>query len=170
MSLVANTGRSTNSRSRYGSEPTWSSCPWVSTTASMRSRLSLRYCTSGSTRSMPGISTVGNDRPASITRMRPPSSSAAMFRPTSPTPPRKTSRGSPPRRSDEAKVPHGAFDRSPLLRRGGHQGQAGWAAVVSGQIHGVLQARDTVLCGHQIRGVADTILPIERGFRFEARN
>src|SRR6266550_1391777 len=86
-----------NSRSRYGSDPTWSSCPWVRTTAWRRSRLSRRYWKSGRTRSMPGMSLSGNDRPASINRMRSWNSRAAMFRPTSPTPPRKTSRGSPVR-------------------------------------------------------------------------
>src|SRR6266480_4361232 len=100
----------------------WSSCPWVSTTASIRSRRSRRYWKSGSTRSIPGISTSGNDKPASITRTRPSSSSAAMLRPTSPTPPRKTSRarGS----SEGAGIPHGLLDRGSLVRGRGDEGKA----------------------------------------------
>src|SRR3989449_11392518 len=118
---------SENSRSRYGSDPTWSSCPWVRTTASTRSWLSRRYWKSGRTRSIPGISTSGKDRPASITRMRPSSSSAAMLRPTSPTPPRKTSRGSRAGVGkpdiglalvlDDPGVPHGLLYLRPLIRR-----------------------------------------------------
>src|SRR5512145_3302767 len=43
---------------------------------------------------MPGMSPDGKDRPTSMIKMRPSSSTQAMFRPTSPTPPRKTTRQS----------------------------------------------------------------------------
>ena len=55
VSEVPYTGRAA-SRNRYGSAPMWSSCPWVRTAAWSRSRRSLTYSKSGSTRSIPGIS------------------------------------------------------------------------------------------------------------------
>src|SRR5207248_2282841 len=85
-----------NSRSRYGIAPMWSSWPCVSTTASSLSAFCRRNSKSGRTRSMPGSSARGNDRPQSRTRMRPSSSRQAMFRPISPTPPRKTRRAEEP--------------------------------------------------------------------------
>src|SRR5438552_9814848 len=84
----------------------WSSWPWVSTMASTRSLFSRRYSMSGRTRSMPGISVPGNDSPASMSRIRPPMSRTAMFRPTSPSPPRKARRG--------GAEPAGAPERSPV--------------------------------------------------------
>src|SRR5256885_15450179 len=53
-------------------------------TRSLRCR---RYAMSGMTRSIPSISSSGNMRPASTTRMSSPISSASMFFPISPTPP-----------------------------------------------------------------------------------
>src|ERR671918_26758 len=50
-----------------------------------------RYSQSGRTRSIPGMWPPGNDRPASMRRARSAISSTAMFRPTSPRPPRNTS-------------------------------------------------------------------------------
>src|SRR5439155_26919811 len=137
VSFVPYTGKE-NSRRRYGSEPTWSSCPCVRTTASMRSFRSRRYCQSGSTRSIPGISTSGNDNPASMSRIRPSSSIAAMFRPTSPTPPRKTRRApslvGTDGASENANVPHGLLDDLPLLGRRGHQRQPGRAGGAAGDL------------------------------------
>src|SRR5437763_2694208 len=65
----------------------WSSCACVSTIARTRDLLRLRYVMSGMTRSMPSISSSGNMRPASTTRMSSPCSMASMFFPISPTPP-----------------------------------------------------------------------------------
>src|SRR5437899_5491368 len=53
-------------------------------TRSLRCR---RYAMSGMTRSIPSISSSGNMRPASTTRMSSAISSASMFLPISPTPP-----------------------------------------------------------------------------------
>src|ERR1700737_3289608 len=76
----------------YGSEPTWSSWPWVSRKASTLSLRSCREVTSGRTRSTPSISSSGNIRPASMTTMFSSYSSAIMLRPISPRPPRGMAR------------------------------------------------------------------------------
>src|ERR1700737_4002727 len=76
----------------YGSEPTWSSWPWVSRKASTLSLRSCQSVTSGSTRSTPSISSSGNIRPASMTTMFSSYSSAIMLRPISPKPPRGMAR------------------------------------------------------------------------------
>src|SRR5436190_7814182 len=104
----------------------WSSWPWVRTIASTRSRFSRRYSKSGSTMSMPGISVWGNDSPASITSMRSSSSTTAMLRPTSPTPPRKERWAGPlpAGPSDEAGILEGSPDRLALLRGRRHERQA----------------------------------------------
>ena len=47
-------GMSARSLSRYGTPPMWSSCPWVSTMASMSSRRSRMDVKSGRITSMPG--------------------------------------------------------------------------------------------------------------------
>src|SRR4249920_914589 len=64
---------------------------------------------------MPNMSADGNDRPTSTSRMRSPSSMQAMFRPTSPTPPRKTTRTSV---SEETGILQRLADPRPLLGRG----------------------------------------------------
>src|SRR5688572_9484165 len=85
------------------------------------------YSKSGRTRSIPGISAWGNDRPTSTIRMRPSISTHAMLRPTSPTPPRKTTRGAFPAwlASEEPGIDQRLADPLALLRRGRHQRQAG---------------------------------------------
>src|SRR3954447_11842394 len=80
------------SRSTYGSAPTWSSWPCVSTIASMSSARSRRYEKSGSTRSMPSWSGVGNISPVSTTTIAPSYSTTVMFLPISPSPPRGRTR------------------------------------------------------------------------------
>src|SRR5581483_4283864 len=85
--VAARTGTCT-SRMRYGSEPTWSSCPCVRTTPRIISARSMRYEKSGSTRSTPRCSSRGNARPASTTTIEPSASYTVMFFPTSPRPPR----------------------------------------------------------------------------------
>src|SRR2546422_11009817 len=70
----------------------WSSWAWVMRKPRTRSLRWRRYEMSGITRSIPSISSSGNIRPASTTRMSSPSSSASMFFPISPTPPRGTIR------------------------------------------------------------------------------
>src|SRR5581483_8374558 len=103
----------------------WSSCPCVRTIASTRSARSRTYSKSGSTRSMPGISACGNDSPTSTTRILPPSSTQAMFRPTSPTPPRNTTRAgraaAPVRRLEEAGIHEGLLDSRAFLPRRRHE-------------------------------------------------
>src|SRR4029450_600630 len=89
----------------------------MASTSSNRSRT---YSKSGRTRSMPGISACGNDRPTSTIRIRPSSSTQAMFRPTSPTPPRKTTRAGP-RGSEEPGIHQGLADPLPLLRGRRHE-------------------------------------------------
>src|SRR5262245_54542375 len=85
---VAQTSRTFATRSRYGSAPTWSSCPCVSRTARTPPGRSARYDISGSTRSTPRCSSRGNARPASTTIASPAASYTVMFFPTSPRPPR----------------------------------------------------------------------------------
>src|SRR3954452_2269416 len=77
-----------SSRSTHGSAPMWSSWPCVRTIASIASARCRRYSKSGSTRSMPSISAVGNIRPVSTTTIRPSYSTTVMFLPISPSPPR----------------------------------------------------------------------------------
>src|SRR5438034_11448597 len=94
----------------------WSSCPWVSATASTRSMFCRTYSKSGSTRSIPGISAWGNDRPASRMRRRSSSSMQAMLRPTSPTPPRNATRaGRRPCALEEPGIHQRLLDPRPLL-------------------------------------------------------
>src|SRR5215217_7699500 len=76
------------SRRRNASPPAWSSCACVRNTASTRAAFSRRYVKSGRTRSTPGMSTSGNIKPQSTTRMRPSTSRQKQLRPISPTPPR----------------------------------------------------------------------------------
>src|SRR3954451_20211908 len=75
------------SRRTNGSAPTWSSWPWVRTMAWMSTARSRRYEKSGSTRSMPSISLVGNMSPVSTTTSSSPYSTTVMFLPISPKPP-----------------------------------------------------------------------------------
>ncbi len=80
-------GMSAFSRSRYGTPPMWSSCPWVSTTASTSSSRSAIALKSGRIRSTPGWSFSGNSTPQSTMSSRPSCSKTVMFRPISPRPP-----------------------------------------------------------------------------------
>src|SRR5215207_5634233 len=89
---------------------------------------------------MPSMSPLGNDRPTSTMRMRPSSSRQAMLRPTSPTPPRKTTRQ---RVSEETGVLQCLPDPVTLLGCGGDQGQARNAGRPAHQLQGCLQ-RDRV--------------------------
>src|SRR6266542_1033236 len=144
------------SRRRYGTAPMWSSCPWVRTTASSESYRRRRNSKSGSTRSMPGMPSCGNDRPQSMTRIRPSISRQAMFRPISPRPPRNASRvpgcgdacmpgptapepGSGTAPSEETGVLQGLTDRLALLGRGREQRQAGLAGRATHQLQRGLQ-------------------------------
>src|SRR6266540_5438596 len=65
----------------------WSSWPWLKKMPSTSGRLSSRYEMSGRTRSMPSMSSWGNMRPASTTRIWSSHSRAQMLMPTSPRPP-----------------------------------------------------------------------------------
>src|SRR5205085_7269874 len=141
-----------NSRRRYGTAPMWSSWPCVRTIASTRSRFSRRYSKSGSTMSMPGISVCGKDSPASITRKRSSSSTTAMLRPTSPTPPRKerwagACAAGP---SDEAGILEGSADRLALLRRRRNERQSRRAGRAAEELEGGLH-RDRVARDEQRR-------------------
>src|SRR3954451_1003401 len=71
----------------HGSEPRWSSWPWVMMMPSMSSARSRRYVKSGRTRSMPTCSAVGKRRPVSTTTIAPSYSTTVMFLPISPSPP-----------------------------------------------------------------------------------
>src|SRR5262245_53746904 len=77
---------------------------------------------SGRTRSIPGMSADGNDSPTSMISKRPSTSRHAMLRPTSPTPPRKTSLQSAS--GKETGVLEGGADPGGLLCGGGHERQA----------------------------------------------
>src|SRR4029453_19292254 len=77
-----------NSGRTYGRPPTWSSCACVIRNALTLALRSLRYVMSGTTRSIPNISSSGNISPQSITTMSSPYSNTYMFLPISPTPPR----------------------------------------------------------------------------------
>src|SRR5712692_3113953 len=70
--------------------PMWSSWPWVSTRPTTCLWRSRTYVKSGRTRSTPSISSVGNMSPVSRIRILSSCSERVMFRPISPTPPRKT--------------------------------------------------------------------------------
>src|SRR5215203_4459637 len=87
---------------------------------------------------MPGMSPDGNDSPTSMIRMRPSSSTHAMLRPTSPTPPRKTTRQM--FASEETGVLQCGADPMLLLGRGRHEWQArhpgGATEHVEGGLHG----------------------------------
>src|SRR5262249_34934036 len=134
------------SRRRYGRAPTWSSWPWVRTTASTSSARSRTYSMSGSTRSIPNMSADGNDRPTSRISSRPSSSRAAMFRPTSPIPPRKTMRPSPS--AKESGVLQRLADALTLVGRRGDERQSGLAARSPDHLEGGLE-RDRVGCHEQ---------------------
>src|SRR5579864_5250986 len=92
---VATTTGILTSRMRYGSEPTWSSWPCVSTTPRIMCSRSRRYAKSGRTRSTPRCSSRGNARPASTTTTESSASYAVMFLPTSPRPPSGMMRQTP---------------------------------------------------------------------------
>src|SRR5438132_7844507 len=79
---------------------------------------------SGKTRSIPCMSVDGKDRPTPTIRIRSSSSPQAMFRPTSPTPPRKTTRQP---LGDETGHLERLANPLPLLLRGRHERQP-WVA------------------------------------------
>src|ERR1700727_2629660 len=86
--------------------------------AAARSR---RYVKSGSTRSIPSMSVVGNRRPVSTTTIRPSYSSTIMFLPISPRPPSGRTRSWPLigyRRRWPAPPTAGLRLRAPRSRRG----------------------------------------------------
>src|SRR6266511_952030 len=155
------------SRSRYDRAPMWSSWPWVRTTASSAPSRWRRYSKSGSTRSIPGIPSCGNDSPQSMTRIRPSISRQAMFRPISPSPPRNASRvagygdggtpgptapepGSGTSPSEETGVLQGPADRLALFRGGGQERKPGIAGRAAHQLQRGLE-RDGVR-GDEQRG------------------
>ena len=86
VSLVAYTGTLT-SLSTYGSAPIWSSCPCVITNPFTLLIFSLRYDTSGITRSIPSMSSSGNASPQSTTIILSSDSKAVMFIPICSRPP-----------------------------------------------------------------------------------
>src|ERR1700693_1647916 len=67
---------------------------------------------------MPGMSADGKESPTSMMRMRPASSTQAMFRPTSPTPPRNTTLTAA---SEETGILQSLAHALALLGRGRHQ-------------------------------------------------
>src|SRR3972149_6117356 len=95
----------------------WSWWPCVSTTASRSSNRSRTYSKSGRTRSTPGISACGKDRPTSTISMRPP---LPLLPPPPPPPPRKTTRADG---SDEAGIDQRLPDPLALLGGGRHERQ-----------------------------------------------
>src|SRR6476646_313032 len=95
---------------------------------------------SGKTRSILGLSADWNDRPTSKIKSRSSSSSAAMFRPTSPIPPRKTRRQLS---GKEAGVLQRLADAIPFVARRRDQGQARLAAASPDHLQGGLE-RDRV--------------------------
>src|SRR5438105_5913432 len=97
---------------------------------------------SGSTRSIPCMSVDGKDRPTSTIRIRSSSSRQAMFRPTSPTPPRKTTRQP---LGDETGVLQSLANPLPLLLGGRNQRQPRVAHRSAGHLEGRLQ-------GYRVRG------------------
>src|SRR5918996_6343977 len=84
------------------------------------------------------MSSPGNESPASRTRTRSPNSRQAMLRPTSPTPPRKTS-------LQGAGILQRLSDLLDLLFAGGDQGEARRA-------HGLPEKAECGFYGHGIRG------------------
>src|SRR6478672_2140427 len=117
-----------SSRRTHGSAPMWSSWPCVSTIASILSAFSSRYSKSGSTRSMPSISIVGNIRPVSTTTMRSSYSTTVMFFPISPSPPSGRTRSLPVKplllrrgRHEPVGFQHGAHTRQLVLGQLDHR-------------------------------------------------
>ena len=88
-------GMSERSLSRNGMAPMWSSCAWVSTSASMSSRRSSMWRKSGRIRSTPGSSWLGNSTPQSTISRRPRCSKTVILRPISPMPPSAVTRSAP---------------------------------------------------------------------------
>ncbi len=95
VSSEPTSGMSWRSRRRYGVAPMWSSCPWVSTSASIRSSRSRIGSKSGRIRSTPGWWSSGNSTPQSTISSRPSYSKTVMLRPTSPSPPSGMTRSPP---------------------------------------------------------------------------
>src|SRR3954451_17562898 len=103
----------------------------------MSSARSRRYEKSGSTRSIPCISAVGNISPVSTTTIRPSYSITVMFLPISPRPPKGSTRNLLGTRSSyslslslvltgdrDAGSVEAGLDGGPLLLVGGHQGKS----------------------------------------------
>src|SRR3989442_15775451 len=105
---------------------------------------------------MPGMSPEGNDRPTSISRIRPASSTQAMLRPTSPTPPRKTTLTGA---SEETGVLQRLANPIPFLRRGRHEREswnAGRAAEhLEGRLHRDRVRRDEQRVEQRREGLVD---------------
>ena len=89
------TGMSDRSRRRYGTPPMWSSCPCVSTIATMSARRCRIEVKSGRITSIPGWVSSGKSTPQSTTSSLPSYSKTVMLRPISPTPPRRVMRIAP---------------------------------------------------------------------------
>src|SRR5438552_4824938 len=109
---------------------------------------------------MPGMSPDGNESPQSTIRMRSSSSTQAMFRPTSPTPPRKTTRA-------EASEETGVLQCSPhpvaLFRRGRDERQARDARGAADELQRRLQ-RDGVARDEQgVEERREVLVDLARG-------
>ena len=87
VSRVAQTSGTRASRRRYGSAPTWSSCPCVSRTARTGLSRSRRYVKSGRTGRRRGARRAGTRGPRRRRSISPSASKTVMFLPTSPRPP-----------------------------------------------------------------------------------
>ena len=136
VNLEPTTGMSGRSLSRCGIAPMWSSCAWVSTSASTSSRRSSTWRRSGRIRSTPGSSWVGNSTPQSTISSRPRCSKTVMLRPISLMPPSAVTRR-PPGASGPGAVrvvrslpqhrggPHVGGQRLDLFGRGGTCGSRG---------------------------------------------
>src|SRR5207342_317726 len=94
------------------------------------------------------MSPEGNERPTSTIRIRSSSSTQAMLRPTSPTPPRKTTfTRAAPAASEETGILQGLVDAVALLGGGRHERQTRWPGRATDHLEGGLH-RDRVR-GHE---------------------
>ena len=140
--------------------PMWSSCAWVSTSASTSSRRSSIRRRSGRIRSTPGSSWPGKSTPQSTISSRPRCSKTVMLRPISLMPPSAVTRNPPGasgpggfRSASTSEVPWRRACQRPAPRSG-----PGWpapAAIVDRR-HRCLEA--VVLLGH--RHPAETALGV----------
>ena len=131
------TGMSGRSLSRNGIAPMWSSCAWVSTSASTSSRRSSTWRRSGRIRSTPGSSCVGNNTPQSTISSRPRCSKTVMLRPISLIPPSAVTR-SPPGASGPGGLSSSfttAAPRQPAYRRPAPRSAPGLPAPAAAEDH-----------------------------------